>query len=113
MTQKDEPMRDPLKGSEVMSTVATGGGGGVFQARVGALYLANMLTGVPLRCTENGSRHFDLRPATQAPTPTTSIASYATMSTPGFSSSSASEVSTLPLATKTSLMHCRGLGETS
>ncbi|KVV23129.1 hypothetical protein WK78_22010 [Burkholderia cepacia] len=39
--------RAPLQGTQVMSTVATGGGGGVFQARVGALYLANMLTGVP------------------------------------------------------------------
>lgn len=39
-----------------MSTVATGGGGGVFQARVGALYLANMLTGVPTAFGLHGAR---------------------------------------------------------
>lgn len=47
MSKEDKPRRGPLQGTQVMSTVATGGGGGVFQARVGALYLANMLTGVP------------------------------------------------------------------
>ncbi|WP_372383460.1 hypothetical protein ACCQ12_09520 [Xanthomonas sp. NCPPB 1068] len=45
--KKEVTPRDPLHGTQVMSTVATGGGGGVFQARVGALYLANMLTGLP------------------------------------------------------------------
>lgn len=44
-----------------MSTVATGGGGGVFQARVGALYLANMLTGVPTAFGLHGARVETLR----------------------------------------------------
>jgi len=44
-----------------MSTVATGGGGGVFQARVGALYLANMLTGGPTAFGLHGARVETLR----------------------------------------------------
>lgn len=44
-----------------MSTVATGGGGGVFQARVGALYLANMLTGLPTAFGLHGARVEELR----------------------------------------------------
>lgn len=47
MSKEKETRRAPLQGTQIMSTVATGGGGTVFQARVGALYLANMLTGVP------------------------------------------------------------------
>lgn len=44
-----------------MSTVATGGGGGVFQARVGTLYLANMLTGLPTAFSLHGARVETLR----------------------------------------------------
>lgn len=44
-----------------MSTVATGGGGGVFQARVESLYLANMLTGVPTAFGLHGTRVETLR----------------------------------------------------
>ena len=46
MSKKEDTERDPLTGTQAMSAVATGGGGGIFQARVGALYLANMLTGL-------------------------------------------------------------------
>lgn len=53
--------RDPLQGTQVMSTVATGGGGGIFQARVGALYLANMLTGLPTAFCLHGARVEELR----------------------------------------------------
>jgi hypothetical protein len=56
MSMEDRPERAPLRGTQVMSTVATGGGGGVFQARVGALYLANMLTGVPSSFGLHGAR---------------------------------------------------------
>lgn len=62
---KDKPQRPPLQGTQVMSTVATGGGGGVFQARVGALYLANMLTGGPtafgLHCARVEMLRFEAR----------------------------------------------------
>ena len=61
MIKKDKPRRDPLKGTQVVSTVATGGGGGVFQARVGALYLANMLTGMPTAFGLHGARVETLR----------------------------------------------------
>lgn len=61
MNKEDEPKRDPLEGTQVMSTVATGGGGGVFQSRVGALYLANMLTGLPTAFSLHGSRVETLR----------------------------------------------------
>jgi hypothetical protein len=61
MGEKDEPKRDPLEGTQVMSTVATGGGGGVFQSRVGALYLANMLTGLPTAFSLHGCRVETLR----------------------------------------------------
>lgn len=44
-----------------MSTVATGGGGGIFQARVGALYVANMLTGLPTAFSLQGARVQELR----------------------------------------------------
>ncbi len=44
-----------------MSTVATGGAGGIFQARVGALYLANMLTGLPTAFCLHGARVEELR----------------------------------------------------
>ena len=58
---KDKCQRPPLQGTQVMSTVATGGGGGVFQARVGALYLANMLTGAPTAFGLHGARVETLR----------------------------------------------------
>jgi hypothetical protein len=47
MIKKNESKRAPLQGTQLVSAIATGGGGSVFQARVGALYLANMLTGIP------------------------------------------------------------------
>jgi hypothetical protein len=47
MDKKRTTDRDPLQGTQIVSPVATGGGGGVFQARVGAAYLANLLTGLP------------------------------------------------------------------
>lgn len=56
MSKKNEPTRGPLEGTQIMSTVATGGGGGIFQARVGALYLANMLTGLPTAFSLHGGR---------------------------------------------------------
>jgi hypothetical protein len=56
MSKKKETKRAPLAGTQVMSTVATGGGGGIFQARVGALYLANMLTGLPTAFCLHGCR---------------------------------------------------------
>lgn len=61
MGKKDVTPRDPLKGTQVMSTLATGGGGVVFQARVGALYLANMLTGLPTAFSLHGARIEELR----------------------------------------------------
>lgn len=61
MSKKDKSKRDPLEGTQVMSTIATGGGGGVFQARVGALYLANMLTGLPAAFCLHGCRVETLR----------------------------------------------------
>lgn len=61
MRQEDKTERSPLQGTQVMSTIATGGGGGVFQARVGALYLANMLTGVPTAFGLHGARVETLR----------------------------------------------------
>lgn len=56
MSKKKDTERDPLMGTQVMSTIATGGGGGIFQARVGALYLANMLTGLPTAFCLHGCR---------------------------------------------------------
>ncbi len=56
MSKTKETERDPLTGTQVISTVATGGGGGIFQARVGALYLANMLTGLPTAFSLHGCR---------------------------------------------------------
>ncbi|WP_197089039.1 hypothetical protein [Pseudomonas veronii] len=61
MNMEDKPVRAPLQGTQVMSTVATGGGGGLFQARVGALYLANMLTGVATAFGLHGARVETLR----------------------------------------------------
>ena len=61
MSKKEVTPRDPLQGTQVMSTVATGGGGGVFQARVGALYLANMLTGLPTAFCLHGALVEELR----------------------------------------------------
>lgn len=61
MSKKEDPQRDSLQGTQVMSTVATGGGGSVFQARVGALYLANMLTGLPTAFCLHGARVEELR----------------------------------------------------
>ncbi len=58
---EDKPQRPPLQGTQVVSTVATGGGGGVFQARVGTLYLANMLTGRPTAFGLHGARVETLR----------------------------------------------------
>jgi len=61
MSIEEKTERAPLQGTQLMSTVATGGGGGVFQARVGALYLANMLTGVPSAFGLHGARVEALR----------------------------------------------------
>ncbi|WP_197378064.1 hypothetical protein [Ralstonia pseudosolanacearum] len=61
MSIEEKSERAPLQGTQLMSTVATGGGGGVFQARVGALYLANMLTGVPSAFGLHGARVEALR----------------------------------------------------
>lgn len=61
MSKENSPQRDPLEGTQIMSTVATGGAGGVFQSRVGALYLANMLTGLPTAFNLHGSRVEELR----------------------------------------------------
>lgn len=61
MSKREVIPRDPLQGTQVMSTVATGGGGGVFQARVGALYLGNMLTGLPTAFCLHGARIEELR----------------------------------------------------
>lgn len=61
MSKKEVTPRDPLQGTQVMSTVATGGGGGVFQARLGALYLANLLTGLPTAFCLHGARVEELR----------------------------------------------------
>ncbi|MFC3533700.1 hypothetical protein ACFOLG_16135 [Vogesella facilis] len=57
----NDPKRSPLKGTQVVSAVATGGGGGVFQTRVAALYLANMLTGLPTTFGLQGGRAETLR----------------------------------------------------
>lgn len=61
MSIEKKSKRLPLQGTQLMSTVATGGGGGVFQARVGALYLANMLAGVPSAFGLHGARVTTLR----------------------------------------------------
>ena len=61
MSTKKDTNREPLQGTQLMSTVATGGGGGVFQARVGALYLTNMLTGLPTAFCLHGARVEELR----------------------------------------------------
>jgi len=61
MSKEKKPRRAPLQGTQLISTIATGGGGGVFQARVGALYLANMLTGVPSAFGLHGARVETLR----------------------------------------------------
>lgn len=65
MSIEEKPKRAPLQGTQLMSTVATGAGGSVFQARVGALYLANMLTGVPsafgLHCARVDTLRFEAR----------------------------------------------------
>lgn len=61
MTKKKPTPRPPLQGTQVMSTIATGGGGGVFQARVAALYLANMLTGLPTAFCLHGIQVVELR----------------------------------------------------
>jgi hypothetical protein len=61
MTNGEKAKSDPLQGTKVTSTIATGGGGGVFQSRVGALYLANMLTGLPTAFSLHGCRVEALR----------------------------------------------------
>lgn len=61
MSKEKKPKRAPLQGTQLISTIATGGGGGVLQARVGALYLANMLTGVPSAFGLHGARVETLR----------------------------------------------------
>jgi hypothetical protein len=61
MNETEDTPRDPLKGTQVMSTIATGGGGGIFQARVGTLYLASMLTGLPTAFCLHGVRVEELR----------------------------------------------------
>lgn len=58
---QDKLQKTPLQGTQIMSAVATGGGGGVFQARVGALYLANMLTGRHTALALHGARVETLR----------------------------------------------------
>lgn len=61
MSNEKKTKRAALQGTQIMSAVATGGGGSVFQARVGALYLANMLTGVPSAFGLHGARVETLR----------------------------------------------------
>ncbi|CAN7537132.1 hypothetical protein LJR066_003646 [Acidovorax sp. LjRoot66] len=61
MSSEEKAKSDPLRGTNVTSTIATGGGGGVFQSRVGALYLANMLTGFPTAFSLHGYRVEELR----------------------------------------------------
>ncbi|WP_460045086.1 hypothetical protein [Pseudomonas sp. S2_H01] len=61
MSKEKKSKRAPLQGTQLISTIATGGGGGVFQARVGALYLANMLTGAPSAFGLHGARVESLR----------------------------------------------------
>lgn len=61
MSEKEDTQRSPLQGTQVMSTIATGGGGGLFQARVSALYLANMLTGLPTAFSLHGVRVEEIR----------------------------------------------------
>ena len=61
MTKENNLKQDPLKGTQVVSTLATGGAGGIFQARVGALYLANMLTGIQSAFGLHGGRVETLR----------------------------------------------------
>jgi hypothetical protein len=61
MSEKKKTKRAPLQGTQIVSSISTGGGGGVFQARVGALYLANMLTGVATAFGLHGVRVDRLR----------------------------------------------------
>lgn len=61
MKKNDDGNRSPLEGTKVVSAVATGGGGGIFQFRVAALYLANMLTGTPTAFGLHGARVEELR----------------------------------------------------
>jgi hypothetical protein len=59
-----EPMalsKNPLEGKQVSSPVSTGGGGALFQARTQALYLANMLTGLPTAPGVAGGRVLSVR----------------------------------------------------
>jgi len=56
MSRTQETSDQPLKGKKVVSTISTGGGGGIFQARVAALYLANMLTGIETAFGLHGRR---------------------------------------------------------
>lgn len=56
MSKMAKELRDPLKAKKISSPVATGGGGLSFQARTQALYLANMLTGIPTVQSLSGGR---------------------------------------------------------
>lgn len=61
MSNPDDKKHQPLEGKKVVSAIATGGGGGAFQSRVAALYLANMLTGLPTAFGLHGARADTLR----------------------------------------------------
>lgn len=61
MNKSKSKKRKPLEGTQVVSPIATGGAGGVFQARVATLYLANMLTGAQTTFGLQGGRVRSLR----------------------------------------------------
>ena len=54
-------IKDPSEAKQVASAVSTGAGGPLFQYRVAALYLANLLTGLPTTLGLNGGRVTSLR----------------------------------------------------
>jgi hypothetical protein len=54
-------LKNPLAGKQVSSPVSTGGGGILFQARTQALYVANMLTGLPTAPGVAGGRVLSVR----------------------------------------------------
>lgn len=59
--KKTKPIRNPLVGKKVTSSIASSGGGTLFQARVQALYLANMLTGLETAHSVSGGRVRSIR----------------------------------------------------
>jgi hypothetical protein len=61
MSEEKKSKRGALVGTQLVSAIATGGGGSIFQARVATLYLANMLTGVPSAFGLHGARVESLR----------------------------------------------------